>query len=97
MALNRTLLSKAKLLLTKQDDTQSVIEYGSLEYRKDGTPVDSLYYSEYNRIAGRWTDTELPIEMVKKIILGTTQLKMNSKTGTLHEQAPAYRINDDIQ
>jgi hypothetical protein len=87
---NRGVYSKAKLLLTKQDDTQMVIRYGSLHYR-DGTPVDELYYSAYNRVADRWTEMSIPIERIKKLVLGTNQLMINSKTGTLYP--PDYRYD----
>lgn len=88
---NRMSYSKAKLLLTRQDDTQSVIKYGSLYHHKDGTLLDEIYFSEYNRIAGRWTDRKIPIEIVKKVVLGTTRLKINTTTGTLYP--PDYRYD----
>jgi hypothetical protein len=87
---NRLVYSKNKLLLTKQDNTQKVIPYGSLHY-PDGTLVDTLYYSEYNRVADRWTDASIPIERVKKLVLGTTQLMINTKTGALYP--PDYRYD----
>jgi len=87
---NRLVYSKNKLLLTKQDNTQKVIPYGSLHY-PDGTLMDTLYYSEYNRVADRWTDASIPIERVKKLVLGTTQLMINTKTGTLYP--PDYRYD----
>jgi hypothetical protein len=87
---NRLVYSKNKLLLTKQDNTQKVIPYGSLHY-PDGTLVDTLYYSEYNRVADRWTDASIPIERVKKLVLGTTQLMINTKTGTIYP--PDYRYD----
>lgn len=88
---NRMSYSKAKLLLTRQDDTQRVIKYGSLYHHNDGTLIDGIYFSEYNRIAGRWTDRKIPIAMVKKVVLGTTRLKINSATGTLYP--PDYRYD----
>ena len=87
---NRLVYSKNKLLLTKQDNTQKVIPYGSL-HNPDGTLLDTLYYSEYNRVADRWTDASIPIERVKKLVLGTTQLMINTKTGTLYP--PDYRYD----
>jgi hypothetical protein len=87
---NRLVYSKNKLLLTKQDSTQKVIRYGSL-YHADGTPVNDLYYSEYNRVADRWTDVNIPIGRIKKLVLGTTQLMINTKTGTLYP--PDYRYD----
>lgn len=87
---NRSTYSKAKLLLTLQDDTQRVIRYGSLYYT-DGALVEKFYFSEYNRVAGRWTDMRVPIESVKKLVLGTTQLMVNPKTGTLYP--PDYRYD----
>jgi len=87
---NRSIYSKAKLLLTKQDNSQMVIRYGSLHYT-DGTPADNLYYSEYNRVADRWTEVTIPIERIKKLVLGTTQLMINTKTGTLYP--PDYRYD----
>jgi hypothetical protein len=53
--------------------------------------MDTLYYSEYNRVADRWTDASIPIERVKKLVLGTTQLMINTKTGTLYP--PDYRYD----
>ena len=87
---NRLVYSKNKLLLTKQDNTQKVIPYGSFHY-PDGTLMDTLYYSEYNRVAGRWAEMSIPIERVKKLVLGTTQLMINTKTGTLYP--PDYRYD----
>jgi hypothetical protein len=87
---NRLVYSKNKLLLTKQDNTQEVIPYGSLHYT-DGTLMDTLYYSEYNRVANRWTDVNIPIERIKKLVFGTTQLMINTKTGTLYP--PDYRYD----
>jgi hypothetical protein len=87
---DRLVYSKNKLLLTKQDNTQKVIPYGSLLY-PGGTLADTLYYSEYNRVAGRWTDASIPIERVKKLVLGTTQLMINTKTGALYP--PDYRYD----
>jgi hypothetical protein len=87
---NRLVYSKNKLLLTKQDNTQKVIPYGSLHY-PGGTFVDTLYYSEYNRVADRWTDASIPIERVKKLVLGTTRLMINTKTGALYP--PDYRYD----
>lgn len=87
---SRLVYSKTKLLLTMQDNTQKVIPYGSLHY-PDGTLMDTLYYSEYNRVADRWTDASIPIERVKKLVLGTTQLMINTKTGTLYP--PDYRYD----
>jgi hypothetical protein len=87
---NRLVYSKNKLLLTKQDNTQKVIPYGSLHY-PDGTLMDTLYFSEYNRVADRWTDASIPIERVKKLVLGTTQLMINTKSGTLYP--PDYRYD----
>lgn len=88
---NRAVYSKTKLLLTKQDDTQTVISYGSLYHHTDGTTLDTLYYSEYNRMAGRWTAVSMPIERIKKLIFGTTQLMINTRTGTLYP--PDYRYD----
>ena len=89
---NRTTYSKAKILLTRQDDSQTEIQYGSLYYfNKDDTLVDTFYCSEYNEIASRWTETMIPIERVKKLVLGTTRLMINSKTGTLYP--PDYRYD----
>ena len=87
---NRLVYSKNKLLLTKQDNTQKVIPFGSLHYT-DGTLMDTLYYSEYNRVANRWTDADIPIGSIKKVIFGTTQLMINTKTGTLYP--PDYRYD----
>lgn len=87
---NRLVYSKNKLLLTKQDNTQKVIPYGSLHYT-DGTLMDTLYYSAYNRVADRWTDASIPIERIKKLVFGTTQLMINTKTGTLYP--PDYRYD----
>ncbi|MFZ0613189.1 MAG: hypothetical protein WAM73_13205 [Desulfobacterales bacterium] len=87
---NHAVHSKTKLLLTRQDDTQMVIRYGSLRYT-DGGPVDVLYYSEYNRVAGRWTEGSIPIERIKKLVLGTTRLMINTRTGTLYP--PDYRYD----
>jgi hypothetical protein len=87
---NRLVYSKNKLLLTKQDNTQEVIPYGSLHYT-DGTLMDTLYYSEYNRVANRWTDVNIPIGRIKKLVFGTTQLMINTKTGTLYP--PDYRYD----
>ena len=53
--------------------------------------MDTLYYSEYNRVAGRWAEMSIPIERVKKLVLGTTQLMINTKTGTLYP--PDYRYD----
>jgi len=83
--------SKAKLLLTGQDGSQSVIQFGSLYHYKDGTLLDGFHFSEYNRIADQWTDRKIPIELVKKVVLGTTRLKINSSTGTLYP--PDYRYD----
>ena len=88
---NRMAYSKAKLLLTRQDGTQFVIKYGSLYHAKDGTLLDEFYFSEYNRIAGQWADRKIPIETVKKVVLGTTRLKINPVTGTLYP--PDYRYD----
>jgi len=85
---NVSVYSKAKLLLTGQDGTQREIQYGALYYT-DGSPVDRLYYSEYNRMAGRWTDVSIPIEMIRKLVLGTTRLMINPETGILYP--PYYR------
>ena len=87
---NRLVYSKNKLLLTKQDNTQKVIPYASLHYT-DGTLMDTLYYSAYNRVADRWTDASIPIEIIKKLVFGTTQLMINTKTGTLYP--PDYRYD----
>jgi hypothetical protein len=87
---NRLVYSKNKLLLTKQDNTQRVIPYGSL-HNPDGTLMDTLYYSAYNRVADRWAEMSIPIERVKKLVLGTTQLMINTKTGTLYP--PDYRYD----
>ena len=76
--------------MTRQDDTQRVIKYGSLYHHNDGTLIDGIYFSEYNRIAGRWTDRKIPIAMVKKVVLGTTRLKINSATGTLYPSDYRY-------
>ena len=87
---NISVYSKAKLLLNKQDGTQVDIRYGSLHY-KDGSPVDKVYYSEFNRIADRWTLSKIPIERVKKLVLGTTQLMINTSNGKLYP--PDYRYD----
>ncbi len=87
---NHAVHSKTKLLLTRQDDTQMVIRYGSLRYT-DGDPVGELHYSEYNRVAGRWTEASIPIERIKKLVLGTTRLMINTATGTLYP--PDYRYD----
>jgi hypothetical protein len=87
---NRLVYSKNKLLLTKQDNTQKVIPYGSLHY-PDGTLMDTLYYSEYNKVADRWTDASIPIGRIKKLTFGTTRLMINTKTGTLYP--PDYRYD----
>jgi hypothetical protein len=87
---NISVYSKAKLLLNNQDSTQVVIRYGSLHY-KDGSPVDNLYYSEFNRIADRWTSSKIPIERIKKLVLGTTQLMINTSNGKLYP--PDYRYD----
>lgn len=87
---NLSTYSKAKLLLTKQDDSQMVIRHGSLHY-VNGTPVDKLYYSEFNRMADRWTDVRIPIDRIKRLVLGTTQLMINTNTGTLYP--PDYRYD----
>jgi hypothetical protein len=83
--------SKAKLLLTKQDHSQLVMHYASLYHHEDDTLLDGFHFSEYNRIAGRWTDRKIPIASVKKVVLGTTRLKINSSTGTLYP--PDYRYD----
>jgi len=90
--INRSLAtySKAKLLLTRQDGTQTVIQFGSL-YDTDGTLLDAFHYSEYNRVAGRWTRQQIPVEDVRKLVLGTNQLMINSKTGKLFP--PDYRYD----
>lgn len=87
---NRLIQSKNKMLLTKQDNTQRVLRFGSL-CRADGTPVNNLYYSEYNRVANRWTDVNIPVGRIKKLVFGTTQLMINTKTGTLYP--PDYRYD----
>ena len=87
---NRLIYSKSKLLLTKQDNTQKAVRFGSL-YHADGTPVNDIYYSEYNRVADRWTDVNIPIGRIKKLIFGTTRLMINTKTGTLYP--PDYRYD----
>ena len=87
---NRAVYTKSKLLLTRQDDSQTVVPYGSLYYT-DGTPLDTFHYSEYNRIAGRWTRASVPLELVKKVVLGTTRLMVNPKTGALYP--PDYRYD----
>ena len=87
---NRSVYDKAKLLLTRQDGSREVIEYGSLQ-QTGGTSLEDLYLSEYNRIAGRWTTRSIPIETVKKIVLGSTGLMVNPKTGTLYP--PDYRYD----
>jgi len=53
--------------------------------------LDGFHFSEYNRIADQWTDRKIPIELVKKVVLGTTRLKINSSTGTLYP--PDYRYD----
>ena len=87
---NISVYSKAKLLLNKQDGTQVVIRYGSLHY-KDGSPVDNVYYSEFNKIADRWTSSTIPIERIKKLVFGTTQLMINTGNGKLYP--PDYRYD----
>jgi hypothetical protein len=83
--------SKAKLLITKHNDSQSVIKYGSLYHHKDGQLLDGIHFSEYNRIADQWVDRKVPIALIKKVILGTTRLKINSSTGILYP--PDYRYD----
>jgi hypothetical protein len=83
--------SKAKLLLTRQDGSQLVIRFGSLHHHEEGTLLDGIHFSEYNRIAGQRTDRKIPMSMVKKVVLGTTRLKINSSTGTLYP--PDYRYD----
>jgi len=87
---NLSVYSKAKLLLNKQDGTQVVIRYGSLHYT-DGSTADSIYYSEFNRIADRWTLSKIPIERIKKLVLGTTQLMLSTSNGKLYP--PDYRYD----
>jgi hypothetical protein len=80
---NRSVYSKAKLLITRQDDTQSVLEYGSLHYTS-GALLDNFHISKYNKVAGRWTDINIPVERVRKIVFGTTRLMVNPETRTLY-------------
>jgi len=87
---NRLVYSKNKLLLTKQDNTQKVIPYGSLHY-PDGTLRDTQYYSKCNRVADRWTDASIPIGKIKKLIFGTTQLMINTTTGMIRIPATHWR------
>ena len=87
---NLSVYSKAKLLLNKQDGTQVVIRYGSLHYT-DGSPVDSIYYSEFNRIADRWTLSKIPVERIKKLVFRTNQLMINTSNGKLYP--PDYRYD----
>ena len=82
--------SKSKLLLNKQDGTQVVIRYGSLHYT-DGSPVDSIYYRQHNRIADRWTQSKISIERIKKLVLGTSRLMINTSNGKLYP--PDYRFD----
>lgn len=70
--------------------TQVVIRYGWLHYT-DGSPVDSIYYSEFNRIADRWRLSKIFIERIKKLVLGTTQLMINTSNGKLYP--PDYRYD----
>jgi hypothetical protein len=86
----RMVYTKSKLLLRKHDGTQKLINNGSLHHA-DGEPVKNLLYTEYNRIAGRWTEASIPIENIKKIVLGTTQLMINTKSGALYP--PDYRYD----
>lgn len=83
--------SNAKLLLTRQDDSQFVIQFGSLYHHKDSKLLDGIHFSEYNRIADQWIDRKIPISLIKKVVLGTTRLKINSSTGTLYP--PDYRYD----
>jgi len=83
--------SKVKLLLTRQDDSQSVIKFGSLYHHNGGQLLDGIHFSEYNRIADQWVDRKIPIALIKKVVLGTTRLKINSSTGTLYP--PDYRYD----
>ena len=87
----RMYYSKAKLLLTRQDNSQSVIKSGSLYHHKGGQLLDAIHFSEYNRIADQWVDRKIPIALIKKVVLGTTRLKINSSTGTLYP--PDYRYD----
>jgi hypothetical protein len=68
---------------------QVVIRYGSLHYT-DGSPVDSIYYSEFNRIADRRTLSKIFIERIKKMVLGTTQLMINTSNGKLYPPDSRY-------
>jgi hypothetical protein len=88
---NRIIYYKDKLLLTMQDGTQSVIEYGSLYYADKDTALDRFFLSEYNRIAARWTQITIPVERVRKVVFGTTRLTINPETGTLFP--PDYRFD----
>lgn len=87
---NRSVYSKAKLLITRQDDTQTVIKYGSLHYT-NGALLDNFHINEYNRVAGRWTEINIPVERVRKVVFGTTRLMINPQTGRLYP--PDYRYD----
>jgi hypothetical protein len=39
----------------------------------------------------QWVDRKIPIALIKKVVLGTTRLKINSSTGTLYP--PDYRYD----
>jgi hypothetical protein len=87
---NRSTYVKAKLLITRQDESQAVIEHGSL-YDRDGTLLYGFYYSELNRIADRWTRRKIPLQSIKKIVLGSTRLMINPETRNLFP--PDYRFD----
>jgi hypothetical protein len=87
---NRSTYSKAKLLITRQDGTQEVFQYGSL-YRPEGDLVNAFFYSEYNRVAGRWTRQRVPLESVEKLVFGSNRLMVNPETGDLYP--PDYRYD----
>jgi hypothetical protein len=87
---NLLVYDRAKLLLTGQDGTREVIAHGSLR-RTDGGPLKDLYFSQFNRIADRWTRRSIPIERVKKVVLGATRLMVNTDNGTLYP--PDYRFD----
>ena len=56
------------------------------------TPLwNSFFLSEYNKIVARWTEITIPVERVRKVVFGTTRLKINSETGT--QFPPDYRFD----
>jgi hypothetical protein len=87
---NLFVYDRARLLLTGQDGAREVVEHGSLR-RTDGGPLKDFYFNQFNRIASRWTRRSVPIERVKKVVLGTTRLMVNTDNGTLYP--PDYRFD----